>query len=189
VIQPDEHFELAAGVDQRRDPARVAGALLDRDDAVDLLVDADDQLDRHVHARGLGVVVDHDGQAAVGDGGEEGDHFIRIGAVAERRQAHDRGGARVLRVVGVGERGQGRARRDTGDHRDATGGGLDDGLHDRAALLGREAAGLAHRARGHEAVHAGLDQLRDVVLERGDVDLVGRVERGGDGGDDAFERH
>ena len=54
---------------------------------------------------------------------------------------------------------------------------------------GGQAAGLAHRAGGDEAVHAGLDQLLDVVLQRRDVDLVGGVERGGDGGDDAFEGH
>ena len=52
-----------------------------------------------------------------------------------------------------------------------------------------QAAGLAHRAGGDEAVHAGLEQLLEVVLQGGDVDLVVGVERGGDGGDDAFEGH
>ena len=48
-------------------------------------------------------------------------------------------------------------------------------------------AGLAHRAGRDEAVHAGLDQLLDVLLQRRDVDLIVGGERGGDGGDDAFE--
>jgi hypothetical protein len=38
-------------------------------------------------------------------------------------------------------------------------------------------------------VHAGVDQRGDVGLQGGDVDLVGGVERRGDGGDDAFEGH
>jgi len=63
------------------------------------------------------------------------------------------------------------------------------GAHDERALLARQRGGLAHRAGGHEAVHAGLDQLLDVVLQRRDIDLVIGGERGGDGGDDACEGH
>ena len=43
VVAADEHLEVAVEVQQRGDPARVARALLDGDDAVDLVVDARDQ--------------------------------------------------------------------------------------------------------------------------------------------------
>ena len=69
----------------------------------------------------------------------------------------------------------------------AAGGDLDHGLDDEPPLGGRQAAGLAHRAGGDEAVHAGLEQLLEVLLQGRDVDLVVGGERGGDGGDDPLE--
>ena len=71
--------------------------------------------------------------------------------------------------------------------RDSDHGGLDHGLDHDAALGGRQAAGLAHRAGGDEAVDARLEQRLEILLERRHVDLVVGGERGGDGGDDPFE--
>src|SRR3954463_5390135 len=70
----------------------------------------------------------------------------------------------------------------------AAGGGAGAGLDDGAPLAGAEAARLAHRPVRDEPVDAGVEVGGDVALERGFVDRAGRGERGGDGGDDAFEQ-
>jgi hypothetical protein len=97
--------------------------------------------------------------------------------------------ARGLAVGRVLERLAGGAGAHAHGDRHATGGGLDDRTNHERALLAGERPGLAHRAGRDEPVHAGLDQLLDVLLERRDVDLVVGGERGGDGGDDAFKGH
>ena len=52
----------------------------------------------------------------------------------------------------------------------------DGGVDHGAPLRRAERAGLAHRAGGDEAVHAGVEQRGDVALERGDVDGAVGVE-------------
>ena len=101
VVAADEDLQARRRVEQRGDPPRVARALLDRHDAVDLLVQADDQVRRHVDAARLRVVVGHQRQpGGLGDGAVVRDRLVGVGPVAERRQHHQRARAGLGGVGG-----------------------------------------------------------------------------------------
>ena len=150
---------------QRGDPPRVARALLDRDDGVDLAREPQQEARQQVGpAAGDGVVVDHDRQ--VGGrrhGGEEGEHLALVAAVEQRRQQHH--GARAGRggVARVGDRGLGVLGGDAGGHGRAAARRVDQRLDDGAALGRRQAAGLAHRAVADQAGQPGVEQRAGVA--------------------------
>ena len=157
-------------VDQRGDPPRVARALLDGDDRVDLLEEPRDQVGAHVDAARLRVVVGHQRQpAGLGDRAVVGHDLARVAAVAERREHHQRAPRRPRR----------RRRRSAiaaagvpADTPAITGTRPSTARDDRArrrrgARRVEQAARLAHRAGGDDAVHAGVEQRGDVALERG----------------------
>ena len=194
VVAADEHLEVGVGVQQRRDPARVARALLDGDDGVDLARRcARSSAGGMSTPRGLGVVVDHERQAGAARRPRRRSATISrsSAAVAERRQAHERARAGVGGVGGVARRGLlGRAGGDAGDDRHAALDGLGDGGDDRRG------ARAALRLPASPIVPVptmpwtpASSSARDVGLQRRGVDLAGGGERGGDGGDDAGEAH
>jgi hypothetical protein len=185
------HEDLEVRLDQRGDAARVARALLDRDDGVDLAPEPEQEARQQVGPAARDrVVVDHDRQVGGGrHGREEGEYLALVAAVEQRRQQHH--GARSGRcgVAGVGDRGLGIGGGDAGGDRHLALGGIDERLDGAAALGGRQAAGLAHRAVADDAGQPGVEQRAGVAAQCVEIDLPAGVERGGDGGDDSGESH
>ena len=173
VVAADEDLEaVARELEQVRDPARVARALLDRDDPLVALGERGDRLRREVLAAGLGVVVEHHRQVGRGrDRGEVRVELALVGDVRRRRQAHEAGRAELGGLRGRARRRSGRRATEmpTVTVRPvATAVSMTS-----AALVVGERAGLAHRAAHDDVLDAGVGERAGVVGK-----AVGRDARG-----------
>ena len=153
---------------------RRRGLLLQLDDTAGRRLGGErqEELDRHLDARGRGVVLDDDGQVdRLGHGQVVAAEGGIGGPGQRRRRQHDAVGARGFRLPRQGDCPVRRRVRDARAHGDLAIRRLERGVQHRGPLRVAEPSRLAEHAQDREAVHARRPD------ERHQAGHGGRVER------------
>ena len=178
----------------------VGGNLADGGDAVDatagfldgadvgVLGEALDDGEGNLLGGAAGHVVEHDGDAEVGDGGEVAVEALGVGLVVVRGDLKGGVDAEADDFLGEEDGLFGGVGAGAGDDLGLAGDGLDGGLDDLKVVGGAEGGTFASGADGADAGNALFELPLDEGAERAVVNGTVVVEGGDEGGVDTFER-